>query len=100
MGQAMVEKQRGMSEGTFWVVIGGIICILAFQHGLGSVRAPGPGFVAFLSGILVGGVGIVMILSIGISMGRAKETTRSAGLGIPTVSLRRLAFTMMFLVAY
>jgi len=100
MGKAMVEKQRGMSEGTFWVVIGGIICILAFQHGLGSVRAPGPGFVAFLSGLLIGGVGIVMILSMSISMGRAKETTRGAGLGIPAVSLRRLAFTMMFLVAY
>jgi len=99
MGKAMVEKQRGMSEGIFWVVIGGIICTLAFQHDLGSFRAPGPGFVAFLSGLLIGGVGIVMILSMSISMGRAKETTRGAGLGIPAVSLRRLAFTIMFLVA-
>ena len=100
MGKAMVEKQRGMSEGIFWVVIGSIICILAFQHGLGSFRAPGPGFVAFLSGILIGGVGIVIIMSMSISMGRAKETTRGAGLGIPAVSLSRLAYTMMFLIAY
>ena len=100
MGKAMVEKQRGMSEGIFWVVIGGFICILAFQHGLGSVRAPGPGFVAFLSGILIGGVGAFMILSKSISMGRTKETTRDAGLGIPAVSLSRLAYTMVFLIAY
>jgi len=100
MSKAMVESQRGVSEGIFWVVIGGVVCILAFQHGLGSVRAPGPGFVAFLSGVLVGGIGIVMILSKSISMSRAKGTTRGAGLGIPGVSLRRLAYTMMFLIAY
>ena len=100
MGKAMVEKQKGMSEGIFWVVIGGFICILAFQHGLGSVRAPGPGFVAFLSGILVGGVGAVMMLFKGISMGRGKGTIQGAGLGIPAVSLRRLAYTMIFLIGY
>jgi hypothetical protein len=100
MGKAMVEKRTGMSEGLFWVVAGGIICILAFQHGLGSFRAPGPGFVAFLSGILIGAVGAIMILSKRVSMGGAKGTTRGAGLGIPAVSLSRLAYTMMFLVAY
>jgi hypothetical protein len=100
MGKAMVEKQGGMSEGIFWVVIGGILCILAFQHGLGSFRAPGPGFVAFLSGILIGGVGAVMIVSKSISMGRAKGTIRAAGPDIPAVSLSRLAYTMIFLVAY
>lgn len=96
----MVEKQRGTSEGIFWVVIGGFICILAFQHDLGSVRAPGPGFVAFLSGILVGGVGAVMILSKSISMGRGKGMIWGAELGMPAVSLRRLANTMAFLIAY
>lgn len=100
MGKVMVGKQTGMSEGIFWIVIGGIICILTLQYGLGSFRAPGPGFVAFLSGILIGGVGAVMILSKSISMGRAKGTARGAGLGIPAVSLSRLAYTMMFLIAY
>jgi len=96
----MVEKQREMSEGILWIVIGGTICILAFQHGLGSFRAPGPGFVAFLSGILIGGVGAVMILSKSISMGGAKGTARGVSLGIPAVSLSRLAYTLMFLIAY
>src|SRR5512136_1684841 len=100
IGQAMVEKQTGMSEGIFWVAIGGIICILAFQHSLGVFRAPGPGFVAFLSGILIAGVGVVMTLSRSSSMARTKGTTRGAGPGIPAVSLSRLAYTMMFLIAY
>jgi len=100
MGKAMAEKQTGMSEGIFWVVIGGIICVLASGYGLGSFRAPAPGFVAFLSGILIGGVGAVMILSRSISTGHAKETTRGAGLGVPTASLSRLVYTMIFLTAY
>jgi hypothetical protein len=96
----MVEKQTGMSEGIFWVVIGGIICLMALQYGLGSFRAPAPGFVAFLSGILIGGIGAVMILSKSISMSRVKGTTRGAGTGIPAVSVSRLAYAMMFLIAY
>lgn len=100
MAKAMVEKQREMSEGIFWVVIGGMICILAFQYGLGSFRAPAPGFVAFLTGILIGGVGAVMILSKRFSMGRVKGATRGAGQGISVVPWSRLAYTMMFLIAY
>ncbi len=96
----MAEKETEMSEGIFWIVIGGIICVLASQYGLGSFRAPAPGFVAFLSGILIGAVGAVMILSRAISTGRAKVATLGAGIGIPAVSSGRLAYTMIFLIAY
>jgi hypothetical protein len=98
--QAMVEKQTDMSEGIFWIIIGGIICFLALQYGLGSFRAPAPGFVAFLSGILIGGVGAVMTVSKSLSRGPARGATPGAGLGIPAISLKRLAYTMMFLIAY
>lgn len=100
MGNAMVEKQTGMSEGIFWAVIGGIICVLGLQHDLGSFRAPGPGFVAFLAGILIGGVGAIMIFSKSISMGRAKGAAHGTGQGISAVSRKSLAYTMMLLVAY
>ena len=96
----MVEKETGLSEGVFWIVIGGIICILALQYDLGSFRAPAPGFVAFLSGILIGGVGAVMILSKRISAGRAKEAARGSSQGAPAVRWSRLAYTMIFLIAY
>ncbi len=96
----MVEKQTGMSEGIFWIVIGGIICVLALQYGLGSFRAPAPGFVAFLSGVLISGIGAVMVVSRSVSMGRAKGASPGAGPAIPVVSLGRLAYTMIFLIAY
>ena len=96
----MVEKQTGISEGIFWIVIGGIICILALQYDLGSFRAPAPGFVAFLSGILIGGIGVVMMLSKSISKGRAKGTARGEGQVLPKLPWGRLAYTMMFLIAY
>jgi hypothetical protein len=41
-----------------------------------------------------------MILSKSISTGRAKGTTGGAGQGILAVPLSRLAYTMMFLIAY
>ncbi len=89
-----------MSEGIFWIIIGGIVCILALQYGLGSFRAPAPGFVAFLSGILIGGIGAVMIVSKRVSASRANETTRAASLAVRALPLTRLAYTMIFLIAY
>jgi hypothetical protein len=89
-----------MSEGIFWVFIGGIICILALQYDLGSFRAPGPGFVAFLSGMLVGGVGAILMLSKYISTGRAKGSAPSSGQGFSWASWRRLVYTMLLLVGY
>ncbi|HUL29640.1 MAG TPA: tripartite tricarboxylate transporter TctB family protein [Thermodesulfobacteriota bacterium] len=96
----MAEKETGMSEGVFWIVIGGIICILALQYDLGSFRAPAPGFVAFLSGILIGGIGAVMILAKRVSAGHAKGAARRSSQGAPAVRWGRLAYTMLFLIAY
>jgi len=96
----MIEKHTGILEGMFWIVIGGMICVLAFQYGLGSFRAPAPGFVAFLSGILIAGVGAVMILSKSISMGREKGTSPGSGRGVAAVSWSRLGYTLIFLIAY
>ena len=89
-----------MSEGIFWVVIGGIICTLALQYDLGSFRAPGPGFVAFLTGMLIGGVGALLIVSKYVSMGRAKGEAPGSGQGFASASWSRLVYTMMLLVAY
>ena len=96
----MVGKKTGISEGILWIVVGGVICILSLQYGLGSFRAPAPGFVAFLSGILVGGIGAIMILSQNLAMSRAKETTPVGGQAISAVPWGRLTYTMAFLIAY
>ncbi len=100
MDKPMVEKRTGMSEGIFWIVIGGIVCLLALQYGLGSFRAPAPGFVAFLSGILIGGIGAIMVLSKSISLGRERKAAASTGMSIFLGSVGRLIYTMAFLIAY
>jgi putative tricarboxylic transport membrane protein len=99
MGNTKAEKQKGMSEGIFWIVIGGVICVLSLRFGLGSFRAPGPGFVAFLSGILIGGMGVIMIFSKSLSM-VLEKTSRSEKQGFSAASLKRLVYTMIFLIAY
>jgi hypothetical protein len=50
-------------EGVPWTILGLFICFFAWRNHFGSFREPGPGFVAFFSGLLIGGIGLVMILS-------------------------------------
>ncbi len=50
-------------EGVLWTILGLFICILAWRTHFGSFHEPGPGFVAFFSGLLIGGIGFVMILT-------------------------------------
>jgi putative tricarboxylic transport membrane protein len=51
------------NEGIIWTIIGSFICFLAWKTHLGSFHEPGPGFIAFFSGLLIGAMGLVMILS-------------------------------------
>ena len=50
-------------HGIYWIGIGVIICILTLRYDLGSLSEPGPGFIAFLSGLFISGVGMAMIIS-------------------------------------
>jgi hypothetical protein len=51
------------AEGFFWVGVGAIVGLFALKSKLGSFHEPGPGFVAFISGLFVSAVGLVMVLS-------------------------------------
>jgi len=59
----MTAKETGGREGFFWLGMGVFICVLAWQTGFGSFREPGPGFIAFLTGLCMGGVGGVISLT-------------------------------------
>src|SRR5512133_3686344 len=91
------KKQMRFSEGIFWVVIGAAICIMAYRFDLGSLRSPGPGFVPFLSGMLILSMGAAIIL-----MGaRTQEGGRRAE--APVIQARpwfRLGWTVALLAAY
>jgi len=42
-----------MKEGVIWILIGCGICFLSWRIDIGSFREPGPGFVAFIAGIII-----------------------------------------------
>jgi len=84
-------------EGLLWTIFGLFICFLAWRCHFGSFREPGPGFVAFFSGLLIGGVGLVIILS----RARAKPSGIEApGIPSPSRNWRPLFFTMSLLFGY
>jgi putative tricarboxylic transport membrane protein len=96
---AMIEKETGTAEGAVWIGIGVIIGILALRLDLGSFHAPGPGFVAFLTGLFIFGIGCAMIIARFVSKHRPEE---ASGDDHPfrTAAWSRLLYTMALLVAY
>jgi len=56
-------KRVEAKEGFIWIVVGGFICVLSWRIGLGSFHEPGAGFVAFVAGISLVAIGLIMYLS-------------------------------------
>ena len=48
----------------FWVGIGVLICILSVKLSLGTLRSPGPGFLPFISGVILGALALVVHLQV------------------------------------
>jgi len=86
------------SEGILWTILGLFVCVLARQVHFGSFREPGPGFVAFFSGLLIGGIGLVMFLAALRATPSKKNNT--PGIVFPLPQWRQLFFTMALLCGY
>jgi putative tricarboxylic transport membrane protein len=95
----MIEKETGTVEGVVWIGIGFIICILSLQFDLGSFHAPGPGFVAVLSGLFVSAIGLAMIIARAASKRGPSDTSKQEH-PFRIGSWRRLVYTMALLLAY
>jgi len=95
----MFAKEVKTLEGICWIVIGIIICILALRFDLGSFHEPGPGFVAFMSGLFLSAIGLVMTLSRAVSKNRAGQAPEGNHT-FQIVSWRRLTYTTGLLLAY
>jgi putative tricarboxylic transport membrane protein len=92
-------KRAGTKEGIIWMVVGGLICFLSGRIGLGSFHEPGPGFVAFASGLSLVVIGLSMTLSKKFSK-PASDRNQSAprpALRLPKFSL---VYTVLVLVGY
>lgn len=93
----MLEKEIRASEGLFWISIGVIICLISCQLELGSFHQPGPGFVAFLSGLFLSGIGLMMVIS------KILRRSNRGGLGSSKFRIPmwdRLLYTMGLLLLY
>ena len=54
-------KKFGRLDGLVWIVLGILMCVGAIKLKLGNFHTPGPGFLPFLSGALLGIFGLVLI---------------------------------------
>jgi len=95
----MLLKQIRKIEGFFWIGIGVLICLLAWKSKIGSFREPGPGFVAFVSGLFVSMIGLIMGLSEFLSKTHLPNTT-DVNHKFSLTSWPRLIYTMVLLVSY
>ena len=95
----MFAREIRTLEGIFWIGIGIIICILALQFDLGSFHEPGPGFVAFLSGLFLSGIGLIMTISRAISKNRPGQVP-DGDHEFQIISWPRLTYTTGLLLAY
>jgi hypothetical protein len=79
--------------------IGVLICFLSWRIHLGSFQEPGPGFVAFVSGLFICGVGLVMVFSQIVSK-ISHDDGFNPGLTFQNILWRRLGYTMALLFGY
>jgi putative tricarboxylic transport membrane protein len=54
---------RDLVSGVFWLVIAILVCLESARVDVGLFKSPGPGFLPFLAGIVLGSFGIVLIIS-------------------------------------
>ncbi len=79
------------------MIAGAGIGFLAWKFRVGSFQEPGPGFVAFFSGLFLLGIGLVMFFSGAFS----KISDRpDFGQVFQNISWSRLAYTMALLLGY
>ena len=57
---------RNQWSGLFWLVFSIFVCVDAVRMGRGSFQVPGPGFLPFWSGVVVGILAILLLVYMSI----------------------------------
>ncbi len=55
-------KKFDLISSAFWLVVGFLICEESYRIHLGNFRSPGPGFLPFGAGIVLGGLALIIML--------------------------------------
>jgi len=88
-------KNKDQFSGCFFLVFSIVICVSAFKLSVGSLFNPGPGFVPFLSGFLLGIVSIGTLVS--SLLFNKNLSKRGVGKGI---KWKKIACALGILVGY
>lgn len=110
-------KKADRLSGIFWLILAAAICIHSYQLGLGKYDNPGPGFLFFWSGLILGVLSImILVLAMNRSDDASEENQKNifanvkwikiasilASLVIYGLILERLGFlcSTIFLIAF
>lgn len=79
---------------TVWILFASVVAIEAWRLGFGSFVRPGPGFVPFLAGLLMGGLAVVALIQSILERSTAAERVFDGR------QLRRVLLVIAALVVY
>lgn len=85
------------TEGFLWAGIGLFVCFLAWRTNFGSFQEPGPGFVPFFAGLLIGGIGLAMIL---VKSRATPSQGDPANISLSPHNWQHFSFTVALLFGY
>jgi hypothetical protein len=80
----------------FWLIVSILVCIEAVRTGLGSFQVPGPGFLPFWSGVFVGSLAVILLVT---NLKKREERKRTARLWTG-LGWRKVAIVTASLFAY
>lgn len=83
----------------FWLLIAIFICVISTTLGLGKARAPGPGFLLFWTGIVLGFLSIILLTK---SIVQARTLEEMPGLSSSWKGMKwgRVVFVFVVLLVY
>lgn len=90
-------KRYDQIGGLLWVGLGLALCIGSIKLGLGGLHKPGPGFVPFLTGGLLGLLGVVLTLHKTLEILKQKE---NHGETQNKIEWRQIALSLIALFVY
>jgi putative tricarboxylic transport membrane protein len=53
-------KNNDQRTGLFWLIVGLVISFFSTKYGLGTLSAPGPGFLPFITGLIMSGLAVIV----------------------------------------
>jgi putative tricarboxylic transport membrane protein len=53
-------KNNDQRTGLFWLIVGLVISFFSTKYGLGTPSAPGPGFLPFITGLVMSGLAVIV----------------------------------------